>query len=309
MAVVSTDYLNGVLTSFRALFASNFEAAQGLQGWNNLAIPMDSDGELNTYTWFGNVPKMEDVSHDVVTIRNLPDYNFSITNKEWQAAIEVERVAMERDKLNLVTPRIGQLALEAARHPGELIFSLFESNPTTFDGTAFFANSHTVATFDNLLAGSGVTVAQFQDDLGAASAAIALHQDDKGRAMNLVGNVIVVPPALWVTAWRALNANLATNGVDRGMPPASPNGMVNAGGYTIIRNPFLTDATDWYLLVDGGPTQKPFIYQVEKTPVVESDVNPNSREAIIQRTFLYSVYGRYNVGVTDPRFGAKIVNT
>lgn len=290
------------------MFQNDFDAARQIQGWSDLALEVPSDTESNTYTWFGTVPKMEDVSHDVVTIRNIPNYNFIITNKEWQTAIEVERAALERDRLNLVTPRIGQLALEAARHPGELMMGLFETNPTTFDGTAFFANAHTVSTFDNLLAGTGTTVAQFQADLATARAAISLHQDDKGRAMNLTGNVIVVPPALEMTAWQALNANLAGNGVDRGVPPATLGGMWQSAGYTVIRNPFLTDVTDWYLMVNGGPTQRPFVFQVEKAPILESDINPISRDAIIQRTFLYSVYGRYNVGVTDPRFGAKIVN-
>jgi hypothetical protein len=42
--------------------------------------------------------------------------------------------------------------------------------------------------------------------------------------------------------------------------------------------------------------------------VLESDTNPNSRENIVRRKFLYSAYGRYAVGVTDPRLGIKVVN-
>lgn len=307
MAVVSSDYLAGILTNFRALFQDSFEAARTMQGWGDMAIPMPSDSESNTYEWFGTVPKMEDVSHDVVKIHDLTEYNFVLNNKEWQAAIEVKREAIERDRLGLITPRITQLAMEAARHPGELMLGLFESNPTTFDGTAFFANSHNVATFDNLLAGSGVTVDAFQTDLSVARSTLALFNDDKGRPMNLVGNIIVVPPALEMVAWQALNTT--NSGANTGTPPATLNGMWSASGYSVIRNPYLTDPNDWYLLVNGGPTQRPFIWQEEKAPVVESDTNPFSREAIIQRTFLYSVYGRYNVGVTDPRFGVKTVNT
>jgi phage major head subunit gpT-like protein len=54
---------------------------------------------------------------------------------------------------------------------------------------------------------------------------------------------------------------------------------------------------------------RPFVWQVEKRPVLESDTDPNSRENILKRKFLYSVYGRYNVGVTDPRLGVKIENS
>ena len=312
MTVVSSDFLAGVLTNFRALFQRDFDAAQNQQPWTDFAIRMPSDGEQNTYEWFGTVPKMENVSHGTASINDLPEYNFSITNDEFQAVIEVSRMAMERDRLGLVAPRISQLAEEAARHPGELIFELFESNPNAFDGTALFANTRTIggsANVDNLTAGTGTSIAQFQTDLAVARSTMRLFQDDRGRPLNNVGNMLVIPSALEQTVWQALNANQAGDGVNNKPLPASGNGTFSAAGYNVIVNPFLTDTNDWYLLYNGGPSKRPFIYQEEKAPVVESDVNPNTREAIIQRNFLYSVYGRYNVGVTDPRFAVKVVNT
>lgn len=311
MAVVSSDFLSGVLTNFRALFAREFNAAQGLQGWAQLALRVPSSGEQNTYEWFGTVPQMQDVSHDQVELRGFGEYNFSITNKEYQAAIEVSRMSLERDRLNLVTPRIQQLAGEAARHPGELIFNLFESNPDAYDGTAFFANARTIgesASIDNILSGSGTTVTNVQTDMASGRAAMRQFQDDRGRALNLVPNVIVVPPALENTIWQALNVQRAGR-QDRQMIPATDNGVLQGNGYALIVNPFLTDANDWYMFHVGGAQMKPFIYQVEKEPTMESDTNPNTRENILKRKFLYSVYARYAVGVTDPRLGVKITNS
>jgi phage major head subunit gpT-like protein len=310
MPVVSSDFLSGVLTNFRALFAREFNAAQALQGWQQMAIRMESEGEQNTYEWFGTVPQMQDVSHDVVSLRGLDEYNFSITNKEYQAAIEVSRMALERDRLNLVTPRIQQLAGEAARHPGKLIFDLFEDNPDAYDETAFFANTRTLGdsdNIDNLLSGTGTTVTQLQTDLASARAAMRLFQDDRARPMNLIPNVIVVPPALEQKMWQALNVQQA--GRQQNAPiPATTDGVLNGAGYALITNPYLSETNDWYMLHVGGPAMRPFIWQVEKQPVLESDTNPNDRENILKRKYLYSVYGRYNVGVTDPRLAVKIDN-
>lgn len=310
MAVVTSDFLTGVLTSFRALFDRNFESAGAFQAWPNLAIEMPSDGESNTYEWFGTVPRMKDVSHDTPDINDLPQFNFSITNNEYQAVIEVSRMALERDRLNLVAPRIAQLADEAARHPGELIFNLFESNPDAFDGVAYFSNARTIgksATIDNILAGTGVTVPTIQADLGSARGAMRMYQDDGGRPMNTIGNTIIVPPSLEGVMWQAL-APAPMLGMTPPMPVGNGPDSWVASGYTVIVNPFLVDQTDWYLFSNGGPAKRPFIYQVEKKPVVETDTNPTTRDAIIQRNFLYSVYGRYNVGVTDPRWAVKMVN-
>jgi len=311
MAVVSSDFLEGVLTQFRALYTREFSAAQALQGWQQFAMRQDSDGEQTTYEWFGTVPRMEDVSHDQVSLRGLDEYNFSIVNKEFQAAIEVSRMALERDRLNLITPRIQQLAGEAARHPGQLIFELVEDNPAAYDGTAYFANTRTIgesSNIDNILAGNGSTVANIQTDLAEAREAMRLFEDDRGRPLNLVPNAIMCHPNLEQPIWQALNVNQAGN-QDRNVIPAGTNGVLQGAGYSVIVNPYLTDTNDWYTFHIGGPSMRPFVWQVEKQPVLESDTNPTSRENILKRKFLYSVYGRYNVGVTDPRLGVKITNS
>lgn len=311
MAVVSSDFLTAVLTNFRALFNRDFQAAMGLQGWRDLVIPIDSAGEIETYEWFGTVPQVEDVTHGQVSLNSLPEYNFSITNKEYQVAIEVSRAALERDRLNLISPRVSQLAEEHARHPGQLIFNLVVDNATAYDGSAYFANTRTIgngANIDNILTGSGTSISQIQTDLAAARAQMRLFQDDQGRPMNLIGNAIMVPPGLEFTMWQALNRNSGDN-VNTPAMPVTDGGIFSASGYTVITNPYLTDANDWYLWHIGGPMRRPFILQTEKRPVLESDTDPNTRESILKRNFLYSSYGRYNVGFTDPRFGVKTTNT
>lgn len=311
MAVVTSDFLAGVRTNFRALFNREFAAAQGLQGWQGMALRMDSDGELNTYNWFDTVPKMQDVTHGTVDLQGLRPDNFSITNSEYQAAIEVERAALERDKLGLISPRIAQLGQEAARHPGELVFNHVLNNDNAFDGSSFFADTRTIGgsgNIDNNLAGSGTSVAQIQTDLEAAVAAMRVFEDDNARPMNLRGNVIMVPPELEGLMWRALNRDMG-DGVNTPVIPVADSGVWQASGYRVIVNPYLTDANDWFLWHVGSGMMKPFIWQVEKTPVLESDTNPNDRQTILARTFVYSVYGRYATGMTDPRLGVRTVNS
>lgn len=311
MAIVTSDFLSGIRTNFQALFTQSFNAAMALQGWQRLANRVPSNGELNTYNWFGTVPKMIEVTHGQPELQGLAAYNFSITNREYQAVIEVRRAAIERDQLNLITPRVRQLGGEAARHPGELIFdTLIRANANAYDGSAFFADTRVIgnsANIDNQIAGTGTTVAQFQADLAAAQAQMRLFEDDQARPMNLVGNVIMVPPALIQVAWQALNANQGS--VLNPVVPATADGILSAAGYLVVSNPFLTDTNDWYLFHIGPGEDRPFIWQVEKAPEITADTNPNSAYAIEHNAYLYSVYGRYYVGLTDPRFGVLTTNS
>lgn len=316
MAVVTSDFLAGLRTQFRALFAREFKAARAFQGWRNLVIPINVMDETVSYNWFETVPKMQDVTGDTVSIQGLVPDTFSLTNREYQAAIEVDRKAIERDRLGLIMPRIQQLGMEAARHPGELIFNLIKDNAVAFDGSAFFADSRTISdsgTIDNNIAGtkgsgSDYSVNEFQSDLADAVAQMRLFKDDRGRPMNIRGNVVMVPAALEQVAWHTLNRS-AGDGVISPTMPVTEDGMFTGSGYRVIVNPYLTDADDWYLFYVGNGMNRPFIFQQEKAPVLESETMPNSRETIVNRKFLYSVYGRYAVGLTDPRFGVKVVNT
>jgi len=308
VAVVTTDYLAGVLTNFRALFAESFEAARNLSPWREIAMEIPSTTLTETHTWLGTTPTMKDVTKDELTFEGLPRYNFSIENKVWKAGIEVQRTAFEDDKLGLLLPRIRQLGEEAARHPGQLIFNLPITNPNAFDGVAFFADTRTIgksANIDNQIAGTGVTAAAFQTDLGSARAQMRLFQDDQGRPMNVVGNIIMVPPALEQVAYQALNANQGD--VRDPAIPATPDGAIRAVGYIIIVNPFLTDATDWYLLHAAGST-RPFIYQTRLAPALEGVTSPNTEDGVIRDRFIFSVRARYETGVGDPRHAVQIEN-
>ena len=316
MAVVSSQYLDAVLTNFRAMFAREFRAASAYQGWMPLVIRVDAAGVAeNTFEWFGTVPRMQDVTDKNVDIDALDEYNFSIRNREYQDVIEVTRMALERDRLNLIAPRIRQLSQEAARFPGELVYELIEDNVDAYDGVAFFADSRTIGdsgTIDNNLNGTGTNVTQIRTDLASAQTQMSKYKDDRGRPMGLTGNVIMVPPDLRYQMIAGLTASAGGGSGETGLTaaiiPPMDHGVANVGGYSIIVNPYLTDANNWYLFHVGGGEDKPFIWQVEKNWAVESDTNPNSRENILQRKYLYSVYGRMAVGATDPRFGIRVNN-
>jgi phage major head subunit gpT-like protein len=309
--IVNSDLLSGLNTTFRAIFEESFAAAAGQQIFlNGLAMRVPSDTENETYSWFGTVPQMQDVTHGTVDLQGLNKYSFTVTNREYQNAIEVERVVIERDKLGQVRPRLNQLAMEAARHPAQLLMDLFETPGNAFDGTAFFANTRVIgssANIDNILAGTGVTVAQFQADLAVARGTMRDFQDDQGRPMNLIGNVLVIPSELEQTVWQALNVSQGDGVISPTMPADFGNGT-QMRGYNVFVNPYLTDADDWYLLHAMGDEERPFVFQEEKPVEFLGADDTNTRNFITARSFVYSAYGRYAVGVTDPRFAVKTTN-
>ena len=307
---VTPALVAGALTTFRTIFNNVFDAAANLQPWRGIAMEVPSTSDTETHHWLGSVPAMVDVTHDVLQVESLYAFDYSIQNLTYKAAFEVPRSFFEDDKLGLVTPKINQLALEAARHPGQLLFQIPANNPLAFDGVALIADTRVIgrsANVDNQVAGGSdpTVVANFQLQIAAATALMMLFQDDQGRPMSAIGNVIMVPPALRQVAYQALNANQAA-ALNQLVAP--PTGVIGSNeGFTIVVNPYLTDANDWYLLsVANGFA--PFIYQERIRPTLEPLTN-GSEYAIVNDKFVYTVRARYNVGVGDPRHIVRITNT
>lgn len=310
MAVITSDFLAAVLTGYRATFHRDFDAAAGGQLWRDLAMPIPSTKRTESHSWLGTVPKMQNVTRGPMHFDSLNAYSYSLENQLYKAGFEVERQEYEDDALGLIQPRVQQLGPEAARHPGELIFDLFESGGLAFDAVAFFADTRVLgasANIDNIVAGAygDGTVGQFQAGLAAGRAAMRAFQDDKGRPMNLTPNVLVVPPALEQTAFQACNANQGT--ITQPVIPATQDGAIRAAGFLILVNPQLSTVDDWYMFHTRSAL-KPFMHQTRLAPRLEGITNPETESGIVRDRFIYTVRARYTVGYGDPRHAVRILD-
>lgn len=310
MAIVSSDFLAAVLTNFRGTFNDQFPAAVAAQVWPRLVMEVASNTKTETHQWLGSVPKMQETTKNPLVIGGLESYSYSLDNRSFAGAFEVERDIFEDDKLGLIRPKISQMAQEPARHTSELVLSLFEDNPTAFDGVAFFANSRTIgqsANIDNILSGNyDGSIAEIQAGLDAARKQMRLFQDDHGRPYNIIGNLIVIPAALEGLMWRALN-DIAGDGVNTPTQPAvNEGGFWTSRGFLVVVNPYLTSDSTWYYGHVGGEGMRPFIFQNRMAPRMEGITNPDDSYVIENGKFLYTVRDRKAVGVGDPRLMIKI---
>lgn len=311
---VTPAQVAGSLTTFRAGFQQEFEAALNLQPWRSITAEYTSTSENETYIGLGTVPRMVDVTHNVLQVENLFTFDLTIPNLVWKAAFEVPRSFYEDNKLGQLAPKISELAMEAASHPGSLIFDLVVNNTALgFDGVVQIANTHTIgnaANVDNLqgysvaAGATGLpTVAEFQAGLATARGFMRRFQDDQGRPQNKPGNVIMIPAELESVAFAALNAQLTP--LNQPVVPSTATGSFMASGYQVIVNPNLTEANDWFLIYANG-AQSPFIYQTRIAPDFEP-LAQGSVPAIVNDKFIFTVRARYNVGVGDPRYIVKLV--
>lgn len=301
MAVVTGDYLAAVLTNFRALFNEQFLAFTNDPDIGPLrsllAMEVPSTTLQETYNWLGTVPVMTEWLAER-KLAGLSSHNFTLTNRHWANGLEVDRDAMEDDKLGMFRPKIAQLAQEAARFPTQKIIEAFADNAVSYDGQNLFDTDHKDpgATFQtnqaNTLTGTGTTLTTLQTDLNAALTAMRRFKDGEGRPMNIRATHILAPPELDVPFRQLLNGAFYPT-VATGAAAIAPNVFMNS--LKLITSAYLTDADDWFLLALDQPV-KPIIFQNRQEPRFESQDTAASDIVFNKKVYAYGADSRFAVG-------------
>jgi len=260
-------------------------------------VPSTSASEK--YGFLGDFPQVQEWLGDKVA-GGLADYGYSIVNKDWYTAIDIDRNELKDDQLGRILPRIQGMAKALGGHKLDLLVWLLDNSLTqlAFDGAAYFANR--AAPNDNLLAGAGVTLANILTDLAAARAAMLQFTTDQGRVLGLTFDTIIVPSALEFTMLQAVTAPLA--GAGGGAPDWTFNPW-SRWVKNVIALPQLSDTNDWYAFCTSQ-WMKPMVYQLREGTNMELDETQSARN----RKLTYSANMRSNAGYGLPLLGVRIVN-
>lgn len=194
--IVNQQTLRGIYVGFNTLFNKALEGVTPL--YTEIATVTPSTTESETYAWLGDIPGMREWIGDR-EIQNISASDYTIKNKDFELTIGIDRNAIEDDKIGLYNPSVQMLGQSAAAHPDDLIFKLLAEgfSEKCYDGQPFFSGAHKVGK----KAVSNKTTAKLSmESYIAARAAMMSLTNSKGRALNLIPNVLAVPPALEATA-------------------------------------------------------------------------------------------------------------
>lgn len=278
---ISTLLTKGLLTNF----FEGYNAAE--VNWDKVATKVPSTARSETYGWLGSVPRLREMKGERVP-KKLLEYSYTITNKEFEASIEVDHADLKDDQ----TGQYGILARsigEAAKtYPDELVFADLLPNAFTnlcYDGQFFFDTDHPIGETGNTQSNKG-TAALDSTSFGVARAALRTMQDDFGRPTlnNNMDLLLIVPPALESTAQTILEAQYGSGGATN----------VYFGNARILVANWLTDTNNWFLLNTAG-TIKPFIVQEREFIPFES-LEDGSQPNFMNKKNYYGTYWRGNAG-------------
>jgi len=170
----------------RATFVKAFDNAEDPKEIMPFILETTSDGRDEEYGWLGQSPMMSEWV-DERKLKALNDFEYSLTNIDYEATMPVDRNDLKDDRLGAVKIRINDLAKKAkSAHPRKLFFDALLAGTTElcYDGQAFFSASHEEGksgSQTNLYSGTGITLATLTVDFNGCYAQMRKLKDDIGE--------------------------------------------------------------------------------------------------------------------------------
>lgn len=294
------------------LFFQAYEAALDRSWVPLVSSTFNSTAAIERYAGVGNAPALREWVGGRLA-KGLNEQTMTVTNKDYEATLEVFRKDLQRDKTGQLQVKIGNLAQRAAEHDEKLLSTIIDTgmastNGTAYDGQLFFDTDHSVGssgTLDNdisvdisaLATTSHGSVTAPSPGEAALSISLGVQQlftmkDDQGEPVNHNTKevIVMVPPALMSAFEIALTAPGFTSGESNPIFGSSIKKR-------LVVNPRLT-WTDEFAIFRTDSAQKPFLVQVEEPPVMEV-IGEGTEHAFKNASHLFGVRKSGNVGYWD----------
>lgn len=255
-----------------------------------------SNGYDEKYGWAGAFPGMREFVGDRV-FGQLTAADYALINRHWESSLIIKRNDLDDDRTGMYGPVLGEMGLEAAYHPDELLFETIVNGESaeSFDGVAFYSTSHVwnkSGTQSNNITAPAVDPAnptpdEFLAAFENARKSMLGYKKDNGKfwhrpTLNKLGNLLLtVPTGMEVSATKALTVQLSGGG----------NTHVVIEQAEIQPVQYLANAAKFQLHKTGSPFG-PFVYQ-DRAPLKTETKGLNDIET---KDVKFMTESRYAIG-------------
>lgn len=251
--------------------------------YKSIATVINSKVPTTDYAWLADMPGMKEWIGDR-DLKTLSAYKYTITKKNWEASIKVDRDVIQYDNFGIVMPKVRRMAEAVVEHYDSQVFGLLEKGVSEicYDGKPFFSDTHQIGGVNFSNKGA---LALTRENLLKTKAEMARLVKDNANPLGIRPNLLVVPPELEATALEILVPTTLANG--------ATNITHNMAGLLVC--PYLTNNKNWYLMDTRG-TLKPMILQVNKEVEFVAQDKPDSEANFMRREIRYGVDTEDNTG-------------
>jgi len=252
------------------MYFARLETNPGLAWVDGVSNMFNSDQGSETYAFLGQSPAFREWIGGR-QVKSLRENSQLITNKHFEASLEVSKKDVRRDKTGQILVRVQEFADRAVTHWASMLSTLMIDGESTvcYDGQYYFDTDHlegdSGSQSNDVTSSASTTTAptaiEAQNALVKAIATILAFKDDRGEPMNenAMSFIAVVPVALYIPFLAAVNV-LTTAAMTQNVNP----NVVKPGMFIDVQmNPRLTWTTKIAVFRTDSPI-KGLIRQTEQ---------------------------------------------
>ncbi len=303
---INSATLNALRVQFSGIFSKAYDTTPNW--YDKVATTVPSTGHSGVYGWVAQLPSMRKWLGER-TVVNLKEYDYTLPNDRYELTYGVDRDDMKDDNLGTYAQSFTNLGMMTKKHPDELVRDAMrngQSSKVLFTGAPFFSTSHKIdpsnaalGTYSNYSSsGKALTPANFEE----VRAIMMNYKGESGLSLNLMPNLLVVPPQLEAAAKRILKMELIPNAAGTA---TESNPHVGTADYIVARD-LGVDATTWYLM-DTSRGVMPFIYQLRESSEFSIMTGANDLPVFEKNQYLFGSTIRDAAGYSLPFLCYKAV--
>ena len=219
------------------MYYARLEANPGMAWIDGVSNMFNSDQASETYPFLGQSPAMREWVGGRQA-KGLASDSLMITNKHFEATLEIELRDLRRDKTGQIEARVNEFADRSMTHWASLLSTLIINGTSTvcYDGSYYFDTTHSegssgtqsndiqvdISELPAAVKGSvtAPSVEQMQQSILTAVAKILSFKDNQGEPMNENASrfLVLVPVSLYLTAVAAVST-LMTAALQQNLNP------------------------------------------------------------------------------------------
>ena len=272
--LVKTDIPKLLLAGMKKEFFKVYDE-EIVAAYDRVATIVKSTKSQETYPWLGAVSKIKEWK-DERAPEALLEHNFVVTNRDWEGTLAVDRNAIEDEQYGQITIRVRQLAQEAKRFIGELVFQLLGEGDTStgkagtnfaglniacYDGNPYFYATHSEGSSGSQ-SNKGTAAISFAN-LQTALTAMKGIKDDKGKFLSVNPDLLVVNQSDEFACREFLNSTFYPATTASANPQKLATNVLK-GALDLYVTPYVESGT--WVVLDTKSVIKPLIVQLRKKP-------------------------------------------
>lgn len=250
---------------------------------DQIATTVPSSTGENLYGWLGAIPGLKKWIGER-EVQKVGTHDYRIKNEPFELTVGVKRTEIEDDNYGVYTPYMEGMGESTALHKEERVADTVKKGfeEKCYDGEHFYSDKHRVGevTFSNRT-DEKLSPETFQ----AARQAMMSLKNEAGKPLNIVPDILLVPPALEREARMILEAELinGTTNINKGLAKV------------VVWTELADRPTQWHLLCTKR-SLKPFIFQERKKAKFTALTRDTDDNVFMRDEYLYGVDARDGVG-------------